>query len=146
MLAELSCKREAVQQGLTQSLYYPKKVSKNEPVSESSLPASARRKFPRYPVDLRVSLQVLRAEGPVSLWGRSNELGGDGIGITLTGQLEPGEVVNLELTLPAAAAPMKIRALVRYRDGLRHGFEFLALSTKQRDAVNQACESLQRQQ
>jgi hypothetical protein len=121
-------------------------VSKNEPVSESSLPASARRKFPRYPVDLRVSLQVLRAEGPVSLWGRSNELGGDGIGITLTGQLDPGEVVNLELTLPAAAAPMKIRALVRYRDGLRHGFEFLALSTKQRDAVNQACESLQRQQ
>lgn len=109
-------------------------------------PASARRRFPRYPVDIRVSLHVLRAEGPVSLWGRSNEVGADGIGVTLTGQLDPGEVVNLELTLPPSSAPMKIRALVRYRDGLRHGFEFLALSPKQREAVNQTCEWLQTQQ
>jgi hypothetical protein len=50
--------------------------------------------------------------------------------------------VTLEMTLPSTAAPMKIRALVRYRDGLRHGFEFLALSTKQREAVNQTCETL----
>jgi PilZ domain len=122
-------------------------MNKGKPApSDASLPASARRKFPRYPVDLRISLQVLRSEGPVSLWGRSNELGADGIGITLTGQLDPGEVVNLELTLPMASSPVKIRALVRYRDGLRHGFEFLALSPKVRDAVNQACESLQAQQ
>lgn len=121
-------------------------MSKKQPDYDSSLPPSARRKFPRYAVDLRVSLQVLRATGPVALWGRSNELGADGIGITLTGQLDPGEVVNLELTLPGSSALIKIRALVRYRDGLRHGFEFLALSTKQRDAVNQACVSLEAQQ
>jgi hypothetical protein len=120
-----------------------KAESKSEPASGTSQAEGARkRRFTRYPVDLRVSVTVLRAEGPVSLWGRSNELGADGIGVTLTGQLDPGEVVNLEMTLPATSAPMKIRALVRYRDGLRHGFEFLALSAKQREAVNQACESL----
>ncbi|HEY1462655.1 MAG TPA: PilZ domain-containing protein [Terriglobales bacterium] len=118
-------------------------MSKREPTSSFQHPAAARRRFPRYAVDLRVSVQAFRTDGPISLWGRSNELGADGIGVTLTGQLEPGEVVNLEVTLPANASPLKIRALVRYRDGLRHGFEFLTLTTKQREAVNQACSVLQ---
>jgi len=118
-------------------------VSKREPASNFEHPAAARRRFPRYAVDLRVSVQAFRADGPISLWGRSNELGADGIGVTLTGQLEPGEVVNLEVTLPANSSPLKIRALVRYRDGLRHGFEFLTLTAKQRESVNQACSVLQ---
>lgn len=117
-------------------------MSKNEPSSSPLQPGAAKRRFPRYPLDLRVSVQVLRSEGPISLWGRSNEVGADGIGVTLTGQLDPGEVVTLEMTLPSTSAAMKIRALVRYRDGLRHGFEFLALSPKQREAVNQTCETL----
>ena len=117
-------------------------MSKSEPSSSQLPPGAAKRKYTRYPLDLRVSVQVLRAEGPISLWGRSNEVGADGIGVTLTGQLDPGEVVTLEMTLPSTSAGMKIRALVRYRDGLRHGFEFLALSPKQREAVNQTCETL----
>jgi len=121
-------------------------VNKIEPSSNSLQSGAAKRRYPRYPLDLRVSVQVLRAEGPISLWGRSNEIGADGIGVTLTGQLDPGEVVTLEMTLPAAPGLMKIRALVRYRDGLRHGFEFLALSPKQREAVNHTCETLEGRQ
>jgi PilZ domain len=100
------------------------------------------RRFPRYQVDLRVSVQVFRTSGTVSLWGRSCELGEDGIGATLTGEVEPGEVVSMELSLPAASYPMKFRALVRYRTGLRHGFEFLALNPQQRDALHRVCEIL----
>ena len=100
------------------------------------------RRFPRYQVDIRVSLQVFRPNGTVSLWGRSTELGEDGIGATLTGEVEPGEVVSLELSLPAASHPVKIRALVRYRTGLRHGFEFLALNSQQKDALRRVCEML----
>jgi hypothetical protein len=69
-------------------------------------------------------------------------MGEDGIGGTLTGALEPGEVVSMELSLPMAAFPIKFRALVRYRDGLRHGFEFLALSAAQHDEIRRACELL----
>ena len=76
------------------------------------------------------------------MWGRSTELGEDGIGGTLTGEVEPGEVVSMELSLPTAAYRMKFRALVRYRKGLHHGFEFLALSDQQRDAVRRACQIL----
>jgi hypothetical protein len=56
--------------------------------------------------------------------------------------LEYGEVVAMELTLPMAAYPIKFRALVRYRDGLRHGFEFLALTALQRHEIRRVCEML----
>ena len=69
-------------------------------------------------------------------------MGEDGVGGTLTGELEAGEVVSMELSLPLAAYPLKIRALVRYRIGLRHGFEFLAINEQQRDVLQRVCEML----
>lgn len=100
------------------------------------------RRYARYPVDIRVSVKVFRPGAPLELWGKSIELGQDGIGITLTGQLEPGEVATLELTLPASGTPLRLRALVRYRDGLRHGFEFLARDGAQQDLILRTCELL----
>jgi hypothetical protein len=89
-----------------------------------------------------MAVQVFRKGGTISLWGRSHELAEDGIGGTLTGPLEPGEVVSMEFALPLAVEPLKLRAAVRYREGLRHGFEFLALTDKQRDALRRVCEML----
>ncbi len=103
---------------------------------------AVRRRFPRYKVDLRLDVRVFRDGQNVSLWGRSTELSEDGVGATLTSEVEPGEVVWLELTLPPPARPVKIRALVRYRDGLRHGLEFLARSPEQRESLHQLCQSL----
>jgi hypothetical protein len=108
---------------------------------ERSHPAKKRR-FPRYPLDIRVSAKVFRPAAPIELWGRSIEFGQDGIGVTLTGELEPGEVATLELTLPGGNGPMILRGLVRYRDGLRHGFEFLARDAMQRVAISRTCELL----
>ncbi len=48
----------------------------------------------------------------------------------------------MELSLPRSVYPTKFRALVRYRDGLRHGFEFLALTVQQRDEIRRVCEML----
>jgi PilZ domain-containing protein len=105
-------------------------------------PGASSRRFPRYPLDIRVSAKVFRVDAPITLWGRSIEFGQDGIGVTLTGELDPGEVATLELTLPASATPLKLRGLVRYRDGLRHGFEFLARDEMQREAIRRTCELL----
>jgi hypothetical protein len=114
----------------------------------SSAPSSPRhpssqRRFTRYTLDSRIYVHAFRDGGLVSLWGRSNELGEDGIGGTLTGELEMGEVVSLELSLPLASHPIKLRAIVRYRKGLRHGFEFLSQSEEQRDVIHRVCEMLQ---
>jgi hypothetical protein len=91
---------------------------------------------------MRIAVQIFRSGETTSLWGRSNELGVDGVGGTMTGELEAGEVVSMELSLPLAAYPLKLRALVRYRIGLRHGFEFLALNDQQRDVLQRVCEML----
>jgi hypothetical protein len=93
-------------------------------------------------VDVRVAAKVFRSDAPIELWGRSIEFGQDGIGVTLTKELDTGEVATLELTLPGSSTPLKIRALVRYRDGLRHGFEFLARDEMQRAVIRRACEVL----
>ena len=103
---------------------------------------AVRRRFPRFKADLRVDIRAFRAGQNISLWGRSTEVSEDGIGATLTAEVEPGEVVWIELTLPPPDRPLKIRALVRYRDGLRHGLEFLARSPEQRQILRQLCQSL----
>ena len=102
--------------------------------------AAKRRRFTRYPVDVRITVSVFRSGERLSLWGRSNEVGQDGIGGTLTGELDTGEVVALELEFPLA--PLKIRAIVRYRDGLRHGFEFLARTPEQTELIQRICQQL----
>ncbi|HEV2118073.1 MAG TPA: PilZ domain-containing protein [Terriglobales bacterium] len=116
-------------------------MNRTDGVPGPNAPASREaRRYPRYNVNMRVAVQVFR-EGVVdSLWGRSNEMGQDGMSATLTGELQPGEVVSLEFTLPANVNATKLRAIVRYRSGFRHGFEFLTLADGQREAIQRALE------
>jgi hypothetical protein len=100
------------------------------------------RRYTRFALDVRVQVRMFQGGEFRSCWGRSTELGQDGIGATLTGDLEPGEIVALEVPLPLSPYPLKIRAIVRYRQGLRYGFEFLTLSEGQRDMVRRVCEML----
>ena len=53
-----------------------------------------------------------------------------------------GEIVSLEIPLPLSPYPLKVRAIVRYRDGLRYGFEFLTLTDPQRETIRRVCEML----
>jgi hypothetical protein len=100
------------------------------------------RRFPRFVIDVRLQVKMFQAGEFRSCWGRSTEMGQDGIGATLTGSLEPGEIVTLEIPLPLTPYPINVRAIVRYRQGLRYGFEFLTLNTGQRDTIQRVCEYL----
>lgn len=107
-------------------------------------PAKAQftRRFPRFAIDVRLQVKMFQAGEFRTCWGRSTEMGQDGIGATLTGSLEPGEIVTLDIPLPLTPYPIKVRAIVRYRQGLRYGFEFLTLNDSQRDTVRRVCEYL----
>ena len=106
-------------------------------------PASSyARRFPRFAVDVRMQVRMFQDGEFRSCWGRSTELGQDGIGATLTGDLERGEIVSLEIPLPLSSYPLKVRAIVRYRQGLRYGFEFLTLDGSQREMLRRVCEML----
>jgi len=97
------------------------------------------RRFSRYRFDVRIQLSVFRDGLITRCWGRTSELGEDGIGATLSGEVQAGEVVSLEFPIPLAPHVMKVRALVRYSDGLRCGFEFLVVTDEQRLMLRQVC-------
>ena len=100
------------------------------------------RRYPRFAFDVRLQVKMFQKGEFCSCWGRSVEIGQDGIGATLTGSLETGEIVTLEIPLPLTPYPIKVRAIVRYRQGLRYGFEFLTLNDNQRDTVKRVCQYL----
>jgi hypothetical protein len=100
------------------------------------------RRFPRFAIDMRLQVKMFQAGEFRTCWGRSTEMGQDGIGATLTGSLEPGEIVTLDIPLPLSPYPIKVRAIVRYRQGLRYGFEFLTLNDSQRDTIQRVCQYL----
>ncbi len=97
------------------------------------------RRFSRYGFDVRVQVSVFREGGTTTCWGRSSELGEDGIGATLSGELQAGEVVSLEFPIPVPPHVMKVRAAVRYSEGLHCGFEFLVVTGEQKLMLHQIC-------
>ncbi len=100
------------------------------------------RRYPRFSIDARLRVRMFQDGEFRTCWGHATELGQDGIGATLTGKLETGEIVSLEIPLPLSPYPLKVRAIVRYCDGLRYGFEFLTLTAAQRDMLLRVCEML----
>jgi PilZ domain len=109
---------------------------------ESSSKPGYKRRFPRYAIDLRMQVTMFQGGEFLNCWGRSTELGEDGIGATLTGELQSGETVSLEIPLPLSPYPLKVRAIVRFRRGLHYGFEFLALNGSQRETLQRVCQML----
>ena len=101
-----------------------------------------KRRFPRFTLDARLQVKMFQDGEFKSCWGRSTEIGQDGIGATLTGNLTTGEIVTLEIPLPLTPYPIKVRAIVRFCQGLRYGFEFLTMNESQRDTVRRVCQYL----
>ena len=97
------------------------------------------RRFSRHRFDARIQVSVFREGMTTTCWGRTNELGLDGIGATLSGELQAGEVVSVQFPIPLPPHLIKVRAVVRYSDGLRCGFEFLVVTNEQKAILRQVC-------
>ena len=100
------------------------------------------RRFSRHRFDARIKASVSRQGQSTTCWGLTSEIGQDGLGATLGGELEVGEVVCLEFSIPLRPYVMELRAAVRYRQGLRCGFEFLILTDQQKIALSELCANL----
>jgi PilZ domain-containing protein len=119
-----------------------KQMSEPERHVRAAGTAVHKRRYQRFAIDVRIQVKMFQGGEFRSCWGRSTELGEDGIGATLTGELQPAEIVTLEIPLPLTPYPVKVRGIVRYRQGLRYGFEFLTLNDNQRDILRRVCEML----
>jgi hypothetical protein len=100
------------------------------------------RRYSRHRLDARIQISVFRDGATTSLWGRTSELGQDGVGATLSAELKVGEVVSMEFPIPVPPYFMKVRAIARYCEGLRCGFEFLVVTEDQRETLRRTCEVL----
>ena len=94
------------------------------------------RRFPRYTVERPLKIIVFWEDMPLrTVHGHCHTLGEGGLGATVADDLYLGDVVSLEM-------PPLTRTYVRVRNirGIQKGFEFLQLSTTQRQAVHRLCE------
>lgn len=120
------------------------KKQAHETVVDATPRYQRQRRFTRHILDVRIQVSVFRDGQTTLLWGRTSELGVDGVGATLSGQLKTGEVVSIEFPVSAPPHFIRVRAIVRYTHGLHCGFEFLRVSKEQRDTLERVCEMLDR--
>jgi len=52
---------------------------------------------------------------------------------------KPAKLCPWEFPIPLPPHVMKVRAVVRYSDGLRCGFEFLVVTEEQKQMLHQVC-------
>jgi hypothetical protein len=104
-----------------------------------------RRRFPRYRADLKLTVLVLGQDGHFEINGLCNQIAEGGLGAIISSELSVGEMVNLQLSIPIELQPILLRAVVRWRNRLQHGFEFFGISLQQRALIRDYCKDLTEQ-
>jgi hypothetical protein len=114
-----------------------------DPTRPSHLnPRQHSRRFPRFRTQLNMTVTVLGPNGPFDVHGLCNEISEGGLGSIIGQELSAGELVTLSLQLSPPDPPFVLRALVRWRDRLRHGLEFFMPSADQRAVLHTFCDRL----
>jgi PilZ domain len=88
---------------------------------------------------------VLGQEGHFEVKGLCNQIGEGGLGAIIAQELSIAEMVNLLLPIPMEPQPISLRAVVRWRNRLQHGFEFFGISSQQRVMIQDYCKGLTEQ-
>lgn len=96
------------------------------------------RKYERFLIDVRLIIRTNTGE----LHGRTKNLAEGGMGATVAGDIPLYDLVELQFQLPNTAAPLVIRAEVRYRQGFQYGFRFLSIREEQLEAIHRAVDNL----
>ncbi len=100
------------------------------------------RRWKRQAIDVR--LKVISSRGGVRtiVYGRGTDVSEGGMSAYIALELNLGSTVEMEVTLPYAQQPLKVKARVRNRDGLRYGLEFLSLAPPEREVILRTCKAL----
>lgn len=103
-----------------------------------------RRRYPRYRADFPLTATALDDQGYFESQGRCSDIAHAGMGVVLTSNAPPGDVLALKLRLPNNSEVLSVRAIVRYQNGFVHGLEFLGLTPEQQAAIDEFCTTLAR--
>jgi PilZ domain len=93
-----------------------------------------------------VTVVVLGPKGHFEVDGLCNQIGEGGLGAIIASELPVAEVVNLQFSIPSQPDSISVRAVVRWRDRLQHGFEFFGIPSELRARIRAYCKDLTEQE
>lgn len=74
--------------------------------------------------------------------GRLANISEGGVAVLTPMEMRVGDTAEIEFKAPNAEGPLRLRAVLRNRNGFRYGFEFLTLSHSQRREIMRLCQGL----
>ena len=104
---------------------------------DSFEPVRELRKFPRFPLDLRIKVNFKVNKVNQRALVKTIEIATHGISISSPVPLPMDSQVELEILLPGTKIPLRLWAQIRNKNGTRYGVEFLSTSDAQRDEIAQ---------
>jgi PilZ domain-containing protein len=98
------------------------------------------RAYRRIEVDLPITLESRHLKKPLIVQGHTTNLSEGGLGAVISERFAD-EKANLTIRLPGlhSRKDIQVSARLRYRKGMRHGFEFMRVSAADRDALRELC-------
>ncbi len=93
------------------------------------------RKCPRYAVDVRAKISYSKDGFLQRVNVKAVDIGINGVAVTSPLALPEGQNVEFEMALPGNKAPMRLKAVIRNKKGLRYGIEFLSTTDGQKDDI-----------
>jgi len=101
------------------------------------------RRWPRYRINVPVRVVVQRPDKTVIVSGRGMELNEGGIALFAGVELKLGQRVEIEFTPPYDGQPLRVRGVIRNRNGYNYGSEFLLLDREDKIQAEQIRHVLQ---
>ena len=100
------------------------------------------RRWPRYKVELRLKVFLARSEGRGFTFAQGSDVSEGGMAAYIPAEIEVGEIVGIEATLPYSKQEIAIRAQVRNKNGFRYGLEYVLISDDHREALSKSLKAL----
>jgi hypothetical protein len=97
------------------------------------------RRWGRYKVEVRVKV-VLANRGAV--YGQGSDISEGGMALFIPTELEVGQTIKAELTLPYCREKVGLRGVIRNRAGFRYGVEFSVLCDHEKILIQRVCHAL----
>lgn len=100
--------------------------------------SSNRRKSPRFFLDQRLKVTFVDSNRK-PVYGRTRDISEGGLGGVIADPLESGTRVELEFPVPVQDLPLRMTAIVCFRRGFHHGFEFLVRDANDITVIKKIC-------